>query len=134
MDSQNPHVNKKLGVVVYAHNPRDGKMGGGDQWPPEIQGPACLAYLAKFQANKRLCLNPKVLKGIASTAVPLPTYTRTYTHTSMHTKKTKENLNANYINDTTLGCTGSQDSIVQHGRYQPHATAERWECGRLTTI
>ena len=102
--------------------------------PPEIQGPASLAYLAKFQANKRLCLNPKVLKGMASTAVPLPTYTRTYTCTSMHTKKTKENLNANYINDITLGCTGSQDSIVQHGRYQPRETAERRKCGWLTTI
>lgn len=86
MDSQNSHVNKKLGVVVYAHNPREGKIGGRDPWAPEVQGPASLAYLAKFQANKNRCLNPKV-KGMASAVVPLPTYTCTYTCTSMHTKK-----------------------------------------------
>lgn len=101
--------------------------------PPEVQGPASLAYLAKFQANKRCCFNPK-MKGMASTVVPLPTYTRTYTCTSMHAKKTKENLYVNCINDTTLGCTGSQDSIVQHERYQSRVTAERQECGCLTTI
>lgn len=101
--------------------------------PPEVQGPASLAYLAKFQANKNRCLNPKV-KGMASAVVPLPTYTCTYTCTSMHTKKTKENLYANYVNDTTQGCTGPQDSIVRHGRYQPRLTAEQRECGCLTTI
>lgn len=92
LDSQNPRVNKKLGVVVYAHNPRDGKMGGGDQWPPEIQGPASLAYLAKFQANKRLCLKPKVLKGMASTAVPLPTHTHVPTHAPACTQRKQKKI------------------------------------------